>query len=83
MSQSKEVHREYMRKRREGSQESEEGSQYPPILYALADPVKRKKLADICMSLKNHNKLSNVYYGCGKHSLSMDTVNELLDVTGG
>lgn len=80
MSQSKEVHREYMRKYRQGSQE---GSQYHPIMYALTDPIKRKKLERICQSLKDHNVLDRVYYGCGVNSLSMDTVQDLLETTEG
>jgi len=102
MPQSKEVHKEYMRRRREGSQEgsqnggSQEGSQdvtliyneedvtvspesvtqYPAILYALADPEKRIKLEKICQSLKDHHVLKEVRYGVA--GPSMDTVAEFL-----
>ena len=56
---------------------------YHPIMYALTDSIKRKKLEAICKSLSNHNVLDKVYLGCGAYSLNMDTVSELLEVTGG
>lgn len=56
---------------------------YHPIMYALTDKVKREKLQKICASLRNHNVLDRVYYGCGTYSLNMDTVSELLEVTNG
>ena len=69
MPQSKEVHREYMRKLRgsqKGSQDEgsrAEGSQYPAIIRALADPDKRAKLEKIHQSLKEFNVADKVYFG--------------------
>ena len=77
MPQSKEVHREYMRKRR-GSQP---GSQYPVILEALVNPEKRKKLEKIHQSLKEFNQLENVYYGYPDRGIPFDMVGELLEAT--
>jgi len=67
MPQSKEVHKEYMRKYRQGSQE---GSQYPALLYAFADPVKRAKLRRICESLGSHGVLQDATYGIGGPTFS-------------
>ena len=50
-----------------------------PIIKALADPVKRKKLEAIYQSLKAHNVLSNTYYGCGTDSTPFEEVGKLLD----
>ena len=55
-------------------------TQYPALLYALADPEKRAKLRRICESLKNHNQLENVYYGYGESSVPFDIVSEYLGV---
>ena len=55
-------------------------TQYPALLYALADPIKRANLRRICESLKNHNQLRNVYYGCGDTSVPFDIVNEYIAV---
>jgi len=38
-------------------------TEYPAVIYALADPIKREKLRRICQSLKEHNALEDVYYG--------------------
>ena len=83
--------REAMKRKREGSQE--EGSQgrvhtdnvtrYHPILEALVDPVKRKKLEAVCLALRRRNLGSKVYYGAGAYSVSFDMVEELLDATQG
>ena len=54
---------------------------YPSIINALADPVKRDKLERICDSLGKRRLLGQVYYGAGKHSITMDTVSELLEAT--
>ena len=54
---------------------------YHPVLYALTDPIKRKKLEKICESLGNRRLLDRVFYGAGKHSLDMGTVKDLLEVT--
>ena len=56
-------------------------TQYPPILYALVDPVKREKLEDICLSLKEFRQEKNVYLGCGKHSMPFDMVGDYLEAT--
>ena len=50
-----------------------------PIIKALADPVKRKKLQAIYQSLKDHRVLGNVYYGCGEDPVPMEEVGKLLD----
>lgn len=57
-------------------------TQYHPILQALTDPVKRKKLQDICNALDRRGLQSKVYYGAGRYSLSMDVVEDLLETTG-
>ncbi|KKL64212.1 hypothetical protein LCGC14_2167340 [marine sediment metagenome] len=44
-------------------------TQYPAIIHALADPIKRKKLERIYQSLKDFEQEKNVYYGCGKDSV--------------
>jgi len=89
MPQSKEVHKEYMRKLR-GSQKGSqiEGSQvkgsqeYPAILYALTDPVQRQKLEKVCQSLKVHKQAENVYYGYpGLSGVPLDVVGDLLEAT--
>lgn len=87
MPQSKEVHREYMRKLR-GSQEGSqiegsqtEGSQYPAIIHALVNPDKRKKLEKIYQSLNSFKVADKVYYGCSKDSVPFDVVGELLEAT--
>lgn len=97
MPQTKEVHKEYMRKLR-GSQKGsridgslDKGSQindkrglrgYPAIVYALADPIKRKKLERVSQSLKMHKQDSNVYYGYpGLGGVPFDVVGDLLEAT--
>jgi len=50
-----------------------------PIIKALADPVKRKKLEAVYQSLKDHNVLRNTYYGCGDDPVPMEEVGELLE----
>ena len=67
-----------MRKYRQGSQNEVQGSQYPALLYALADPEKRAKLRRISESLKNHNVLQDVSYGIG--GPTFDIVSEYLSV---
>jgi len=47
----------------------------------LIDPDKRKKMEAIVTELKRHNQLENVYLGCGKNSLPLDVVGEMLEVT--
>ncbi len=85
----KELSREAMRKRRgvniQGLTKealTEQGlTEYHPILYALVDPVKRKKLQDICGALSHRNLQSNLFYGCGIRSLPFDVVEQLLEAT--
>ena len=55
-------------------------TQYPALLHALADPVKRAKLRRICEELKNHGQLRNVYYGAGETSVPFDVVSEYIEV---
>ena len=52
-----------------------------PVLKWLIDPEKRKKMELIVESLKKHNQLHNVSLGCGKHSLPLDIVGEMLECT--
>lgn len=79
MSQNKEVHKEYMRKYRQGSQ----GGSHHPILDDLVDPIRRKKLEVICDALNRRKGLdSKVFYGIGENGLPMDIVGDLLDATG-
>jgi len=56
-------------------------TQYPAILLALTDPVKRRKLEKITESLKSHNQLKNVYYGYPDKGVPFDVVGELLEAT--
>jgi len=52
----------------------------PPVVNAMVDTDKRRRLIKICASLKNHGQLSNVYYGIG--GPDMGAVAEMLEVTG-
>lgn len=54
---------------------------YPAILYALTDPVKRAKLEKIYHSLNEFKVADKVYYGCGKDSVPFDVVGDLLEAT--
>lgn len=56
-------------------------TQYHPILYALSDPIKRKKLQDICKALDHRNLQPRLYYGCGDYSISFDIIEDLLEAT--
>ena len=38
-------------------------TQYPAILYALTDPIKRRKLEKIYQSLKDFKQEKNVFFG--------------------
>ena len=49
---------------------------YPPLLYALADPVKRKKLVAICASLEHRGLLKEVRYGV--YGPGFDVITEVL-----
>ena len=51
-------------------------TEYPALLYALADIKKRAKLRSICQSLHNHRVLQEVRYGVNGPTL--DIVAEFL-----
>ena len=53
-------------------------TQYHPILEYLVE--KRDKLERICHSLRQHNVLREVYFGC-RQPLSFDIVEGLLQAT--
>ena len=55
-------------------------TEYHPILEYLVDPIKRDKLERICHSLRQHNQLGEVYFGC-RQPLSFDIVEGLLQAT--
>ena len=55
-------------------------TQYHPILEYLVDPIKRDKQERICHSLRQHNQLGEVYFGC-RQPLSFDIVEGLLQAT--
>ena len=54
---------------------------YHPVLKYLIPGPDRDKMEKIVESVKRHNQLRNVYLGCGVHSLSLDIVGEMLEVT--
>ena len=54
-------------------------TQYPAILDALIDPVKRRKLEKIYQSLKALNVLSEIRYGT--RGPTFDVIGDLLDAT--
>ena len=56
-------------------------TKYPAILYALTDPIKRRKLEKIYRSLKEHNVEKLVYYGYPDRGIPFDAVGELLEIT--
>ena len=53
-------------------------TEYHPILEYLVE--KRDKLERICHSLRQHNQLGEVYFGC-RQPLSFDIVEGLLQAT--
>ena len=77
-------HKELMKKRREGVTKQgvtlEGVTEYHPILEYLIDPIKWDKLERICHSLRQHNVLQEVYFGC-RQPLSFDIVEGLLQAT--
>ena len=87
MPQNKEVHKEYMRRRREGSQKgsqigvgSQEGSQvHPAIVRAITDPKIRLKIERISQELNDRGLGKDVRYGID--GPTFDIVKELLEVT--
>lgn len=56
-------------------------TEVPAIVTAITNPVMRKKLEAVCSSLKSRNLLGDVRYGCGRDSITFNTVGELLDIT--
>ena len=77
-AKQKEAVREAVRKHRQGITKGI--TQYHPILLALIDPVKRKKLEAITQSLKAHHVSELVSYGLRK-PIPFDVVGELLEAT--
>lgn len=61
-----------------GITESEGITSVPAIVTAITNPVTRKKLEAVCSSLKAYK--GDVRYGCGKDSITFNTVGELLDI---
>lgn len=76
MPQSKEVHKEYMKRYRERQSVTKE---YPGIVQALVDSMKRQKLERIHQSLKRRGLLEEVRYGM--FGPTFEIVGELLEVT--
>ena len=76
MPQSKEVHKEYMRRRRQGSQE---GSQTPAVVRALTDPKKRAMLEYISEDLKKKGLARELRYGV--FGPDFEVISELLECT--
>lgn len=54
-------------------------TQYPAIIYALTDPIKRKKLEAITQSLKTFKVADKVFYGIS--GIPFDVVGDLLEAT--
>jgi len=87
MSQTKEVHKEYMRNRRKGSQEGSQvaqpvvlpGGLTPALLDALTDKSKRHGLELIHQSLKDFNQTDGVRYGVNGPTFA--DVGEMLEAT--
>jgi len=63
------------------------GVTHPVMKYLIKEervddkPTNREKMEGIVRKLGDHRQLSNVYFGCGKYSLPMDAVGELLEIT--
>ena len=74
-----------MRKRREGVTKAgvtiEGVTEYPAVIEALVDPVKRAKLEKIYHSLASHDVEAQVRYGLW--GPTFDIIGELLEVTTG
>lgn len=73
--------REYMRGKRsnKAGSNSKGLTEYPAIIHALADPIKRKKLEKITQSLKDFKQEKNTRYGVA--GPSFDVIGELLEAT--
>ena len=54
---------------------------YHPVLKWLIPGERRDKLEKIVTSQKRHNQLENVYLGCGRNSLPLSIVSEMLEAT--
>ena len=87
MPQSDEVKREQARLRMQKMRNkandnvTPDVTQYPAILLALTDSVKRVKLEKIYESLRNFKQEKNVYFGYPDRGIPFDIVGELLDAT--
>ena len=62
----------------------DKAGKYAPIIYTLADTVKREKLRKVCEQLSGkpthrRNYLSSVWYGIGDRPVTMETVSKLLE----
>ena len=56
-------------------------TEYHPVLKYLIPGEDRVKMEKIVASLKGHNQLENVYLGCGRYSIDLEIVSEMLEVT--
>ena len=56
-------------------------TQYPAILKALVDPIKRRKLEKIYQSLRDFKQEKNVYLGYPDKGVPFDLIGELLEAT--
>ena len=52
-----------------------------PLLLAIIDQDRRKKLEAVCKSLESHKNTGDFYYGCGDYSEPWETVREWLEAT--
>ena len=58
-----------------------EKTAYHPILYALVDEDKRRKLERLCEELRHRRLLGEVYYGAGVNALDFEIVEQFLGAT--
>ena len=88
LKKSREAHRDLMRKKRgvtpgvtsEGVTELGV-TEYPAIIRALVDPIKRAKLGKVYQSLSDFKQEKNVYYGYPDKGVPFDMIGELLEAT--
>ena len=78
MPLSKKKNKERMNQQRVQPKQGVVQPKVHPIMEALANPEKRKKLEAICASLKAFNQLENVSYGIPR-PIPMSRVSELLE----
>ena len=52
-----------------------------PVLKYLIPGEDRVKMEKIVASLKGHKQLEDVYLGCGRYSIDLEIVSEMLEVT--